>query len=283
MLDSKSVKEIKSWYDRKNYTNKCVKQLQTTVGTDPDGIVGSNTINSVYTWQIKNNLSKDGKFGKECAIKSGIELQSNTDNKEQTNKEQAAAAPSGKGINPKPGFYKQYNYKVSPYVSKSDYNKMKNAMNGAAYSTWDITSDALKSLYNGAYKTNGGKTTIASSGCGVTSYANLKGITPTDAAEMSMKSDCRVYGKGTAAAFFSNNGGKASYSASDTLNQVASGKYAICSMGTGNWTSGDGHFVLVYGFDGSKVHISDPASTRAERQTGDKKLFINQMKYAYLF
>ena len=186
------------------------------------------------------------------------------------------------GINPKPGFQKQYNYKVLPYVSKTDYNKMKAAMGSTKYASWNIEKAPLSDMYKKAYKSNGGKTTIASSGCGVTSFANVKGISVTEAAEYAMKNGHRIYGSGTAAALFANNGGKSAGSAKNALNEVAKGKYLVASMGPGNWTRG-GHFILVYGYSNNKVYVSDPASSKSTRAVGTKKQFTDSYKYGYLF
>ena len=159
---------------------------------------------------------------------------------------------------------------------------MKAAMGSTKYASWNIEKAPLSDMYKKAYKSNGGKTTIASSGCGVTSFANVKGISVTDAAEYAMKNGHRIYGSGTAAALFANNGGKSAGSAKNALNEVAKGRYLVASMGPGNWTRG-GHFILVYGYSDDKVYVSDPASSKSTRAIGTKKQFTDSYKYGYLF
>lgn len=283
--NTKKQESAKYWYSKQNFSSSYIKKFQRVVGTKDDGIVGKNTINSVITWQSKNKLDSDGKFGKASARKAGIEYESKRSSKyTESAKVKSVSTKSSVsgGINPKPGFQKQYNYKVLPYVSKTDYNKMKTAMGSTKYASWNIEKAPLSDMYKKAYKSNGGKTTIASSGCGVTSFANVKGISVTEAAEHAMKNGHRIYGSGTAAALFANNGGKTAGGAEKALNEVAKGKYLVASMGPGNWTRG-GHFILVYGYSDDKVYVSDPASDKSTRAIGTKKQFTDSYKYGYLF
>lgn len=282
--NSRKQEDAKHWYVKQNFSSSYIKKFQRVVGTKDDGIVGKNTINSVISWQSKNKLDSDGKFGKASARKAGIDYDSKSDSKVAKKSQSVKATKSGSsnGINPKPGFQKQYNYKVLPYVSKTDYYKMKDAMGSTKYASWNIEKEPLLDLYKSARKSNGGKTTISSSGCGVTSFANVKGISVTEAAEYSMKNGHRIYGKGTAAALFASNGGKSAGSAKNALNEVAKGKYLVASMGPGNWTRG-GHFILVYGYSDDKVYVSDPASDKSTRAVGTKKQFVDSYKYGYLF
>lgn len=283
--NTKKQESAKYWYSKQNFSSSYIKKFQRVVGTKDDGIVGKNTINSVITWQSKNKLDSDGKFGKASARKAGIEYESKRSSKHTESAKIKSASTKSSisgGINPKPGFQKQYNYKVLPYVSKTDYNKMKTAMGNTKYASWNIEKAPLSDIYKKAYKSNGGKTTIASSGCGVTSFANVKGISVTEAAEHSMRNGYRVYGSGTAAALFANNGGKSAGNAKNALNEVAKGKYLVASMGPGNWTRG-GHFILVYGYSDDKVYVSDPASSKSTRAIGTKKQFTDSYKYGYLF
>ncbi len=270
--------EAKRWYDRKKFSSTYIKSFQKVVGTSADGIVGNNTINSVISWQSKYGLESDGKFGQSCAAKAGIQY-----NERPANYASQNNAPTGKGINPKPRFQKQYDHKTLPYVSKAHYNEMKSAMGGTNFANWSINNNKISGIYNKAYKANGySKTTISSSGCGAASYANVKGISIPEAAEISMKEGCRVYQSGTSGSLFTNHGGKSAGGATDALNSVANGKYLVASMGPGNWTSG-GHFILVYGFANNSVYVSDPASSKQHRAVGTKKQFVDSYKYGYLF
>lgn len=278
--------EVIDWNKGQNYTETYIKKVQLKIGVKDDGIIGTNTINAIYNYQVKNGLTRDGKWGKGCADFSKLTREfTTTKTSNSTNKTTNTVIPKGKGINPAPLFQKQYDYKVSPYVSKEHYLEMKKAMNGVAYENWDITSSKLSSIYSKAVKVNVGKTTIDSSGCGITAYANLKGISPKTSAEMSMQKGCRIYGKGTAAAFFSSNGGTNAGTAYEALDKVAAGKYLICSMGYGNWcgSKNGGHFILVYGYDGSNIYVSDSYSTKPERLKASKSTFKASYKYGYLF
>ena len=277
VFSSQQIATLKNWYAKKNYTRDFIKQIQTAVGftgSDVDGYIGKNTINKIGAWQKAQGLTVDGKFGNDCAARAGL-----------TVKTGGSSAPTGKGINPRPGMYKQYNYKTSPYVSKSDYNKMKNAMGGTPYAQWNIYSKALSNLYAQAKKNNGGdNSTISSSGCGVTSFANCKGITPTAAAELAMKGGYRIYKSGTAGELFTSNGGTAT-SAKSGLNAVAGGKYLFASVGPSIWTSA-GHYILIYGYDGSNVYVSDPNCKSGQESVKEKASatkFINAFKHGYLF
>ena len=241
--------------------------------------MGNNTINSVISWQSKYGLESDGKFGQSCAAKAGIQY-----NERPANYASQNNAPTGKGINPKPRFQKQYDYKTLPYVEQRHYNEMKSAMGGTNFASWNINSSKISGIYNKAYRANGhSKTTISSSGCGAASYANVKGISIPEAAKLSMEENCRVYNSGTSGRLFSNHGGTAaSKDANTALNSVANGKYLVASMGPGNWTS-YGHFILVYGFANNSVYVSDPASSKQHRAVGTKKQFVDSYKYGYLF
>ena len=277
-FSASEISTITAWYTKQNYSKDFIKEIQAAVGftgNDVDGVIGKNTINKIGDWQKSHNLEVDGKFGSSCAALAGLTVKKDT---------AATSTATGKGINAKPGMYKQYNYKTSPYVSKSDYNKMKSAMGDTPYASWDINNKAISSLYATAKKSNGGNSTISSSGCGVTSYANCKGITPTAAAELAMQSGYRIYGSGTSGALFTANGGTAT-TAKAGLNAVAEGKYLIASVGPSIWTSA-GHYILIYGYDGTNVYVSDPNCKSGQEATKEKakaSLFINAFKHGYLF
>lgn len=281
-FSDKEIGEIKAWYGKKNYSKSVIKSIQQTVGTTADGIIGKNTINAIAAWQRKEGLTADGKFGAGCAAHAGVQLSSGGGSS-NAGGSQDIVVPEGQGINPAPLFQKQLDYPNTPYVNKADYLKMKSAMGDTPYSQWKVSDPKISKLYATARANNGGASTIKSSGCGVTSLANVKKITPTESAEMSMKSGCRIYKKGTAASFMENNGGASAGSAINALKAVANGKYLVCSMGKGNWCGGDGHFILVYGFDGANVYVSDPYSYNAGRAKAAKSLFTASYKYGYLF
>ena len=265
-------------YNKKNNQSIC-KKIQNLVGATPDNAFGPKTVQAIANWQATKGLDPDGKFGPQSAAKAGITIPAPSASAPEY-------IPAGGGINPQPGFDKQYNYKTSPYVSKAHYNEMKKAMGDVAYSKWNINDKKISGIYAKAKKANSGdNTTISSSGCGVTAYANLKKISPKTSAEMAMKGGYRAYNSGTARGFFTSNGGSEASSASSALKSVANGKYAICSMNNANgnyWTKG-GHFILVYGYDGTYVYVSDSASSADKRAKAKKKYFTDAFKYGFLF
>lgn len=63
-----------NWNKARNYTTTYIKAFQKLIETEADGGIGTNTVNAIRHYQEKNNLlSKDGKWGKECAEHSGLE------------------------------------------------------------------------------------------------------------------------------------------------------------------------------------------------------------------
>jgi len=153
---------------------------------------------------------------------------------------------------------------------------------------------------NKPYRVKGESATIGSSGCGPTAAAMLietitgKTFTPEDACAWSLAHGYKALNAGTYYAYFKpqfaahgincdqlnwvNTYGKPNSDnhrkAFDLLKQ---GYYLIALMGKGLWTK-SGHFVVVWWADG-KVHINDPASTKAARLTGDLIAFKSQVKY----
>lgn len=203
---------------------------------------------------------------------------------EPKNEQPVQTAP---GINAPPAFYKQYDHPKSPYVAKAEYEAMKAAMDGTPYSEWNIDDKRIKKIYQRAVRKNGGDpSTIKSSGCGATSFGNLKNMNPTAAAEFAMQNGGRTYGC-TTKEFFASNGGEripdGGKGAIKGLEEVAKGRYLICSMGKGHWCGGSGHYILVYGFDGRTVYVSDPNSDSPKRATGTKYQFTSTYKYGFLF
>ena len=150
------------------------------------------------------------------------------------------------------------------------------------------------------YSALGESTTIGGSGCGPTCAAMLiqtmtgKTFTPKDACAWSLKNGYKARNQGTYYAYFkpqfaeygidcrqlnsSNVYGKKTASVhTEAFKLLSEGYYVIACMGKGTWTS-SGHFVVLWWADG-KVHINDPASTKAERIHGDPNTFKSQVKY----
>ena len=80
-----------------------------------------------------------------------------------------------------------------------------------------------------------------------------------------------------------SNGGSATDSKQGLEAIKNNGKYLISSMKKGHWTSGNGHFILAYGYDGNNVYISDPASASEARHIAPASTYKRDYKYGYLF
>ena len=153
------------------------------------------------------------------------------------------------------------------------------------------------------YRVPGESATIGGSGCGPTCAAMLietltgKTYTPVDACGWAVDHGYKALNQGTYYSYFRPqfaafgiearqlNGAslykQPSSPAHDRFfDALKAGYYGIACMGKGLWTS-SGHFVVVWWEDG-KVRINDPASTRAERLSGDPDTFRSQVKYYWL-
>ena len=287
------IQSIKGWYAKKNYTKEFIKEFQRLVGTKDDGDVGKLTINAVYDWQVKEGLTPlDGKFGRGCAEHAGLTIKTNNGSGSNSGggsaggSQTAEEAPTGSGINPKPQRYAQGDYPNSPYVKKDFYERMKEKMGDTPYEQWNCKdpNSPIRSIYLEATnsRNNNGASTISSSGCGIVSFASLKGWTPTQAAEYGMKNGSRKWG-GLNRSFYVANGGEP-MGANDGLNAVRNnGKYMIACMTSGSngyWTS-NGHFILVYGYDGSNVYVVD--SGGKNRTKAPKTTFTNAFSDGHVF
>ena len=134
--------------------------------------------------------------------------------------------------------------------------------------------------------------TYRSSACGPTSAADIiatkvnSAVTPYTLGQLAVENGYRTYNDGTAWGFFPYLASKYGLSCTtttdmDTLkNGLANGGYAVCSMGSGYWTSG-GHYICVWKYDGSTVYANDPASTARTSQNGAQ--FKREMKQMWIF
>lgn len=150
------------------------------------------------------------------------------------------------------------------------------------------------------YRVPGESATIGGSGCGPACAAmvieTLTGqtCTPADTCAWSVEHGYKALAQGTYYSYFVpqlaahgiackrlhyNNlygsPGNAVHEEAERL--LREGWYLIACMGPGLWT-GSGHYVLVWWAD-DRIHINDPASTRAVRTAGDRAAFRRQVKY----
>ena len=141
--------------------------------------------------------------------------------------------------------------------------------------------------------TGSSKQTIASSGCGPTSMADImatwidKAITPVEMCAYAIKHGYRTKDSGTAWAFFKSIAGAYGFSQFVQTKSMATAKAAIkagalvvASMGPGYWTSG-GHFICLWKVDDTYMYANDPASSvRKKQKLGP---FESQRKQFFIF
>lgn len=137
------------------------------------------------------------------------------------------------------------------------------------------------------------KQTIANSGCGPTSMADIVAtfkdakVTPVQMCELALKWGYRTSNSGTAWGFFkriADHYGFSKFVQTSSLetmkNCLASGGYVVCSMGPGYWTKG-GHFICAWKFDSTYIYCNDPASSSRTRQKQSE--FLKERKQFFCF
>lgn len=142
--------------------------------------------------------------------------------------------------------------------------------------------------------------TMASSGCGPTSAADIvatwwdTSVTPMTLALKAVAWGYRTYSNGTAANFFKKihdlYAPNAEYKHATTsmtalIDCLDQGGYAVVNFGPGankKWTSG-GHYCVIYKYDGAHFYINDPASDKAARAKGTYDEVKAARKAFYLF
>lgn len=160
---------------------------------------------------------------------------------------------------------------------------------------------------NYPYRVKDEKTTISSSGCGVTCSAMVinslfdKNIYPHDTAWYSMQTGGKAYKQGTYYSYFANHfkiygltctqlnyANDYKKTTASTLSNVAKsaidglnkGKWLICAMGKGKWTN-SGHFVLAYKYANGRIFIHDPNTTKKELSETSANTFFSEVKYCF--
>ncbi|MGN0384613.1 MAG: C39 family peptidase [Lachnospiraceae bacterium] len=154
------------------------------------------------------------------------------------------------------------------------------------------------------YAVDGEKSTIKSAGCGPTSLADVLAaivstyIDPVTLAAWARYHNYKVKNSGTSYSFFvpcakeygvtvrrlntANVYGKSTNSVHEQASaELQNGNWIIACMGKGLWTS-SGHYIVVYGAEGGKVYINDPASSSAARACNSWQTFISQVKYYWV-
>jgi peptidoglycan hydrolase-like protein with peptidoglycan-binding domain len=126
--------------------------------------------------------------------------------------------------------------------------------------------------------TGSAKQTIASSGCGPTSMADImatwidSAITPVEMCAYAIKHGFRTKTSGTAWGFFKSvaaaygfTGFVQTKSMATARAALKNGALVVASMGKGYWTRG-GHYICLFKTDNTYMYANDPASTRRTKQ-----------------
>lgn len=141
--------------------------------------------------------------------------------------------------------------------------------------------------------TGSAKQTIASSGCGPTSMANImatwidKALTPVEMCAYAIKHGFRTKSSGTAWGFFKSIADAYGYkgfvqtkSMATARAAIRNGAFVVASMGPGYWTRG-GHFICLWKTDDTYMYANDPASSTRKKQK--LSAFEEQRKQFFIF
>lgn len=122
------------------------------------------------------------------------------------------------------------------------------------------------------------KQTIANSGCGPTSMADImatwidKNLTPVEMCEFALKHGYRTKSSGTAWGFFKAIAEAYGFtkfvqtkSMATARTALKNGALVVASMGPGYWTKG-GHFICLWKSDETYMYANDPASSTRKKQ-----------------
>lgn len=137
------------------------------------------------------------------------------------------------------------------------------------------------------------KQTIANSGCGPTSMADIqatwvdKAITPVEMCAYAVKHGYRTTSNGTAWGFFQSiakaygfTGFVQTKSMATARAAIKNGAFVVASMGPGYWTTG-GHFICLWKTDDTYMYANDPASKTRKKQK--LAAFESQRKQFFIF
>lgn len=135
--------------------------------------------------------------------------------------------------------------------------------------------------------------TIANSGCGPTSMADIqatwvnKNITPVEMCDYAVKHGYRTKSSGTAWGFFKSVANAYGYSKFVQTKAMATAREAlkngalvVASMGPGYWTKG-GHYICLWKTDNTYMYANDPASSARKKQK--LAAFEQQRKQFFIF
>ena len=137
------------------------------------------------------------------------------------------------------------------------------------------------------------KQTIANSGCGPTSMADImatwkdKTITPVEMCAWAVKKGYRTANSGTAWGYLKAVATNWKYSKfvqtksmATARSAIKAGALVVASMGPGYWTSG-GHYICLWKTDDTYMYANDPASKTRKKQK--LAAFEQQRKQFFIF
>lgn len=137
------------------------------------------------------------------------------------------------------------------------------------------------------------KQTIASSGCGPTSMADImatwidKNITPVEMCQYALDHGFRTPSSGTAWDYFKSVakaygfvGFVQTKSMATARAALKNGAFVVASMGPGYWTKG-GHYICLWKTDDTYMYANDPASKTRKKQK--LSAFEEQRKQFFIF
>ena len=236
--------------------SKYVKAVQALVSTSVDGEYGKNTRANVIAFQATAKLNKTG----DISINDWLALFGCNYMKAASTSTPATPSKTSTVVPIQPVDYKQGD------------------------SRWG------KKLYT---KTGNKSQTIASSGCGPTSMADImatwinRNITPVEMCQYALKHGYRTVNSGTSWGFFASIAKEYGFpgfvqtkSMATARTALKNGAYVVASMGPGYWTKG-GHFICLWKTDDTYMYANDPASkTRKKQKIGQ---FEKERKQFFIF
>ena len=301
-------------YGSRANSRRAVQALQHLLGLSVTGVYDATTRLAVKVYQQRNALTADGIAGeKTLAHLAGTLPCIVFPDYSGSNHVRAVQALVGTAVDGKYG--KNTRANVAAFQAAAGITRTGNISSNDWLALWDCPyerTDAAASAVSSVpvdYKqgdprwgklpytiTGSKKQTIASSGCGPTSMADImaawidKAITPVEMCDYAIRHGYRSRTGGTAwgiyKAVFNSYASRGFAKFVQTRSMatlkaaLADGAFAICSMGPGYWTSA-GHFICAYKMDDHYVYARDPASKIRKRQkTG---AFEDQRKQFFIF
>ena len=292
-----------------------VKALQHIVGVPADGIFGQLTEIAVKEYQKNNGLAMDGVAGRMTwtaiitnaptlktgtksvyvyaveSILTGMKCDGvyNADERAKVTAYQVAEGLEPDGIVGPLTYGRLFGLTSKGTTITSSASK---AVKPVDFKQYDSRWGSILYTQNNNYSQN---QTIKSSGCGITSMADIiatwwdSKITPKETAAEAVAKGYRTKNSGTDPGYFkfcAKKYGASKYvagaSIATALSCIADGGLVICNVGPGVWTK-NGHYIVWWKCDGTNVYINDPASAASARAKNKLETLKKQTKGYYCF